>query len=406
MKILLASNAPWVASGYGQQSKFLLNSFRNHGHEVIFATNFGLCVGIIEMDGVTYLPEDGDYGNNTIHVYSALFEPDVVVSLVDWFALNSQTWGKIEAPWYSWTPIDMNITNKKEDVFYGIFDDFLNICRVVTMSNFGTNEVNKYGYSPSGQIYHMVDASIFQKLDKKRCRDMIIPNHEEYDFIVGMVMGNYDAAGNRKVFNLQLEALKLFAIKNPKLKILLYMHTEMTPKLRGLDLNKIIEDMDLEKYIQVVSSPSLKVVEMPYTQQELALLYNCFDVVMNSSSAEGFGIPIVEAQSCGVPVLTHDSSAMSELTHYGYAAQSNNRILSVSNSVKRECIDCGHTEHGQYVVGERREPSIKDMVKGLQYIYENRSEKDSQDSHEWVADTFNPTVIGDAWEDLITGKRG
>lgn len=405
MKILLSSNAPWIPSGYGQQTKFLLQSFIDHGHEVIVDCNFGLQAGTINIDGVKYL-SNSDYGNNNIYLYSKAFEPDVVVSLVDWFVLKSEVWGRLEMPWYSWTPIDSNLVDAEGEVYYEVFNDFLNICRVVTMSEFGTKEVNKKGYQPSSQIYHMVDANVFQKLDKKRCKDMAIPNHADYDLIIGMVMGNYDAVGNRKAFDLQFEGLKLFAENNPKIKILLFLHTEMTSRIGGLDLQKILDEIGLEKSIDVIYSPPIRVVEMPYLQEELALLYNCFDIVMNATTAEGFGIPIVEAQSCGVPVLTHNFSAMPELTHYGYSAESDSSKLSVFNTAIKTCIDCGEVERGDHLVGNRKEPSIQDIANGLEIIYHSRNEKDSRDAHDWVADTFNPTVIGNAWEDLINGKRG
>lgn len=39
-------------------------------------------------------------------------------------------------------------------------------------------------------------------------------------------------------------------------------------------------------------------------------IYNCFDVYVQFSNSEGFGIPIVEAAACGVPVIATDYSAM------------------------------------------------------------------------------------------------
>ena len=42
------------------------------------------------------------------------------------------------------------------------------------------------------------------------------------------------------------------------------------------------------------------------------------DVLFASTYAEGFGLPIIEAQACGTPVITTNASSMTELNPYGY----------------------------------------------------------------------------------------
>lgn len=44
----------------------------------------------------------------------------------------------------------------------------------------------------------------------------------------------------------------------------------------------------------------------------LAQIYNCADLYVQASIAEGEGLPILEAKSCGIPVIASDWSAMSE----------------------------------------------------------------------------------------------
>lgn len=46
---------------------------------------------------------------------------------------------------------------------------------------------------------------------------------------------------------------------------------------------------------------------------QVALLYNCADVLLYPSLYEGFGLPILEAMNCGVPVVTSSISSMPEV---------------------------------------------------------------------------------------------
>lgn len=54
------------------------------------------------------------------------------------------------------------------------------------------------------------------------------------------------------------------------------------------------------------------------SDSELAAIYNCFDIYVQYSNCEGFGMPQLEAAFCGVPVASVDYSAMSSvLTNIG-----------------------------------------------------------------------------------------
>lgn len=43
------------------------------------------------------------------------------------------------------------------------------------------------------------------------------------------------------------------------------------------------------------------------------MVYNCFDVYVQYSNSEGFGMPQVEASYCGIPIMSVDYSAMSDI---------------------------------------------------------------------------------------------
>jgi glycosyltransferase involved in cell wall biosynthesis len=52
--------------------------------------------------------------------------------------------------------------------------------------------------------------------------------------------------------------------------------------------------------------------------EKMALLYSAADVLLLPSRAEGFGVPLIEAQACGCPVITSDFGPMRELCMSGW----------------------------------------------------------------------------------------
>lgn len=378
MKILFSANAPWCGSGYGMQSKLLTEFLIKHNHEIIFLTNFGLMGGSLKKNDILYLPSDmNDWCNSIISYNIELYNPDLIISLMDWFVFNTNEWSRNNTPWFNWTPIDLFLNEKDVP---GL-DKFVENCNVVTLSQFGSNQLRHSGFEPYSMIYHALDANLFKILDKKEARKfMELPDEP---FVIGMNMANKDASENRKAFDLQFNAVKLFMDNNKDKEIVIYLNTEPSNKFGGHNLIELIEknEINLEK---VFFTHPNKFSCDPYKYEELPYLYNAFDVLMNASSGEGFGIPIIEAQACGVPVLTHDSTSMSEITFYGYKVQSDE---------KAKVIIEGY--------GSRKFPSIIDMAAGLQYIFENRSEKQAKEVSEFVRNTFDIGKIGFQWLNLI-----
>ena len=61
--------------------------------------------------------------------------------------------------------------------------------------------------------------------------------------------------------------------------------------------------MSSDQYSMAIGSPT----------RIVASLMSAFDVLLNPSLGEGFGVPLMEAQACGTPCITNDFSAMPEV---------------------------------------------------------------------------------------------
>jgi glycosyltransferase involved in cell wall biosynthesis len=50
----------------------------------------------------------------------------------------------------------------------------------------------------------------------------------------------------------------------------------------------------------------------------MAATYATFDVLLNASMGEGFGLTVLEAQACGIPAIVTDFTAMREVCGAGW----------------------------------------------------------------------------------------
>ena len=65
-------------------------------------------------------------------------------------------------------------------------------------------------------------------------------------------------------------------------------------------------------------------------------MYSAFDVLLNPAHGEGFGLTVLEAQSCGVPVIVSDFSAMPEVGAVGWHCETR-QSWTYQRSFQRVC---------------------------------------------------------------------
>ena len=157
-------------------------------------------------------------------------------------------------------------------------------------------------------IPHGVDTQVFRPLNKSVCRAHF--GWRDDKFIIGAVAANNDPEP-RKGWDKMFQGLKVFYDNFPEMKDKVFMFAYTKPQdLSGFDLPGLAQSIGVDKHI-FFSDRMSELVGLP--EDEMAMMYSAFDVLINCARREGFGLPILESQSCGTPVIGTDYSSMPEL---------------------------------------------------------------------------------------------
>jgi glycosyltransferase involved in cell wall biosynthesis len=124
-------------------------------------------------------------------------------------------------------------------------------------------------------------------------------------------------------------------------------------------------------------------VHLGMPAHQMAQLYNAFDVLVNPSYGEGFGVPIVEAQACGVPVIVTDWTSMPELCGAGWLVDGD-PWYDASQGAFYKC------------------PSIADIYERMAEAYETaRDPKLGETAREFALDYDVDHVTKTYWEPVL-----
>jgi glycosyltransferase involved in cell wall biosynthesis len=162
-------------------------------------------------------------------------------------------------------------------------------------------------------VPHGIDTRVMRPLGREFARTKL--GIEPDAFLVGQVAAN-KGEPSRKNF---VAVLQAFAeIRRRHENALLYLHTDISGRwTQGVQLAPVMEALDLPPD-SVRFADQYRMMFEPISPPMMALLYSAMDVLVNPSSGEGFGLPILEALACGVPTVTTDFTAMRELGEVGW----------------------------------------------------------------------------------------
>jgi glycosyltransferase involved in cell wall biosynthesis len=298
-KILLLSDHPLSTSGVGTQARWLIHGLVDTGRYTFRCLGAALKHSSYETSqsgpDIIIKPIDG-FGDVTLmRQLVAMERPDAVMLFTDprffphiWFAEDEIHQVCPIVYWHLW-----------DNGPAPIFNDYVyESCDLVNCINYPTYEMAKPRFpTKTNYVPHAVPPDLFKPLSaiqvdpfKRRLLGQDRMDH----FTVLYVSRN----AKRKMTPDILLAFKLFLDdlqkKHGHKKATIVMHADpLDPE--GAPLHAVIDMLGIGSNV-VFSNDRVDFNQM-------ALLYNSCDVLVNRSSAEGFGLPVLEMKMCGKPVI-------------------------------------------------------------------------------------------------------
>ena len=302
LRILWSSNSVTTSSGYGTQSRNILYRMLDAGYATAHVAFAGIEGGIFRLEGLTIYPRLMDaFGEDACIEHARDWQADVTFTFQDIWILDP---GKLRRykRWIPYVPID------SDPLLPAVAARLPLAYEIVTLSQFGHRMLEDHGFS-STCIPHGVDTSTFAPFEKQAARRYFHLPRDTYLF--GMVAANLDNP-SRKSFQEVLDAFKLFHARHSKSA--LFIHTSARDPRQGFPIGEYATMLGLSEV--VYGLPEYTAV-LKLEPAHLARLYSAFDCLLAPSAREGFGLTIIEAQSCGVPVIVNNTTSMPELVGAG-----------------------------------------------------------------------------------------
>jgi glycosyltransferase involved in cell wall biosynthesis len=353
------------------------------GHAVAVAANYGLEATQTNIDGIEVFPKGMDaYSNDVVFPYFVDWKrqhPDgkpYVFTLYDCWVFQGLKWD--EMPVVSWVPIDHTPVPPKVAQFLAKDN-----VRPVAMSKFGVDQLTRAGID-CDYIPHAIDtdlmkptANYYTGAGARTGRQII--NVPRDAFVVGIVNANKGTAPVRKAFAEQLLAFSIFAADKPD--AVLYLHTERFGSYGGIGIDPIIAAVGLRPEQYQFVNQYQNMIGIP--DEAMAVIYSALNVLLAPTLGEGFGITVIEAQSCGVPVIVSDFSAQPELVGDGWKIPG------------QPLWDAAQQAWFQI-------PNVYAIVNALNEAYERKGEKTSKDARKFIVDNYDADkVYNEMWRPLL-----
>jgi len=408
LNIAILSDSPFFCTGYSDQAKSLANLLSERGHHVFyFAHGFqgqNLLPGIKFEDGrelkFTVIGQGlKSYFEDVLSEYVKMYQIDVLIILLDTFMLyGSNGWllrqDLSPAKTIFWFPSDggggMPLGCEQILKFVDV---------PIAMAKFGQEQVKKVYNIDVMHIPHAIDTTNYYPLSKEERKKLKKEMRVEGKFVIGVVARNQ----GRKMLDRTIKVMAQYAKLNPD--AVLFLHLDPNDPAQVFPIVHLIKRFNIENRVLFSGMKYYKGVNY----KDMNKIYNIMDVFLLTTSGEGFGIPLIEAQACEIPVLATNYTTTRELVidHnaglgidlVGTSEDENPRIHS--NEILEGTIT------GSWAV-ERGICSIKDAVKKLDYLYNHPKEREKmgKNGRQNVVENYNWDKLKEKWFEVVEKLGG
>jgi glycosyltransferase involved in cell wall biosynthesis len=367
-RILWHSVSPLTGTGYGQQTATFTPRIRDLGHDVAISAYWGLGGGMIGWNGITVYPGDEQFGNRLLPTLAEHHHAELIITLMDVWVLKSKSLDDL--PLASWVPVDHDPCPQK------VVDFFTRTrARPIAMSRFGERMLLDAALDPL-YVPHGIDTKVFRPRPETREETRRRMNIPADAFVVGMVAANKGSSPSRKAFPQVFQAFTRLRARHPDAYIYLHTAPAGVGPDGGVAILALADACGLDD--EAIRFTDTMSIELGLKPDAMACVYSAFDVLANPSYGEGFGIPIVEAQSCGTPVIVTDCTAMTELCGDGWTVGGEDWY----DAHQRAFWKC---------------PSVAQIDAALEEAYEQRGQGPSQIARDFALDYDADLVTSEYW---------
>jgi len=361
LRIMFNTNSPFTYSGYAQTINEIYHLIRDEGYPLAMLNFYGQEGYIKEIDGVTHYPKiNNPYGDDAMVAHGRDFKADIIISNQDSWTLDPNLLKQVSR-YIPWLPID------HDPVPPAVIERMSLAYRIITCAKFGQEQLKTQGFHNT-YIPYTVNTEIFKPMDKKALRKKFgIPDD---GFVFGMVAANKDMPP-RKSFQEVLDAFKIFFATHSN--AYLYLHVPMANP-GGFPILEYARFIGVAERIFHNDNYNLF---FKFGKDAVAEIINCFDVSLNPSISEGFGLNIIEAQSCGIPIITNNFTSQPELIIEGVTG------WAVKVAHKR-------FTHMLSYIGE---PDTQDLADKMELAYNADREAMGKAGRAYVKENYDTKVV-------------